>query len=195
MTPHPPSTFKRALLPLTALLALAACGGGHKSSPPTADFSLAVSPASLSIPSGGGGYVTVTAYRLAGFTGPITVSLVGAPAGVFASGTIPTDASSLKLPIEVAPGIATQNLSSLSIDGVSGSLDHQVAFALTVAAALPPDNLSTESVQASGGRQTSAALDNQAFLGGPVRTITVKDAAGTTQVRPGFTPSGSPQNP
>ena len=177
------------------LLALAACGGGHKSSPPTADFSLVVSPSNLSVPSGGGGYVTVTANRLAGFTGPITVSLMGAPAGVFASGTIPTGATTLNFPIEVAPGIATQNLSSLSIDGVSGTLDHQVAFALTVAAALPPDNLSSDSVQAAGGRQTSAAVDNQAFLGGPVRTMTVKDTASTTQVRPGFTPSGSPQNP
>lgn len=172
------------------LLLLPSCHGGSGGSPPTQpDFALSATPASLSIPAGGGGFVTVTATRSNGFAEAIQVSLAGAPAGVAGSATLPAGSGSLQLSILVARSLAPQVLANLSLTGTSGSLARSTPFALTIAAALPAGSISPDSVQASGGPQQGGGLSNTAIAGEPVAASTTQ--AGGTAVRHGFKPSSS----
>jgi len=187
----------RFVVSAPALLLLLACsgGGGKSDSPPPpaiADFSLQVSPASLQIPSGGSGFVTVTLSRLNGFTSAVTLSGAGFPSGVVATGTIATGASSLQLPVSVALGVTASSYSGLSIRGQSGTLTHDAPFGLTVAPALAASHLRDDLVQAAGGRQTGGTLDNHAVVRESVPAQQIKDANDSTRVRHGFLPSGSP---
>src|SRR5512133_427224 len=80
------------------LLPLLACFGGSRPAAPAGGaFVAQVSPGSLSIPAGRGGYLSVTTARnlphAPNLQGPLTLSLDQAPAGVTGSGTIPADRS------------------------------------------------------------------------------------------------------
>jgi len=106
--------------------------------PPPAqpDFSLAISPQSLSLTTGATGQaVQVTATALNGFTGTASVALSGLPTGVTAN------PASLSL----APGVAQSTTvtaansaptgnANVVFTATSGSLTHSVTLALTVAA-------------------------------------------------------------
>lgn len=182
------------ILPGATLLLQVACGGGSKAETPpaTPDFSLQVTPGSLQVPAGGSGYVTVTLSRLNGFTSAVTLTGSGFPAGVVASGTLASGVSTVQLPVAVAPGVTLASYTGLSIRGQAGSLSHDAAFGLTVAAALPASHLRDDLVQAPGGKQVGGTLENHAVAGGGVRPQLSKDANDTTRVRQGFLPSGSP---
>ncbi len=182
-----------------ALLLLVACGGGGggRTDPPpaAADFSLQLSPASLQIPAGGSGFVTVTLSRLNGFTSAVTLSGAGFPAGVVTSGTIPAGSSSLQLPVSVAPGVNALSYSGLNIRGQADTLAHEAAFGLTVAPPLAASQLREDLVQAAGGRQTGGTLENHGVAREALPARQVQDASDTTRVRHGFLPSGSPTQP
>ena len=184
---------------LILLATLSACGGGGGSTtpPPTATptFTLTVSPASLQIPAGGSGFVTVTASRLNGFQGAITVTGVGFPAGTTASGSMASNVGTLQLPIVVGAGVAPTTLGNLQIEGRSGSLTQTASFSLTVKAALPPNQISVDLTQAPGAFQQVGSLGNQVVVAEPFRATTATSPSGTTQIRHGFLPSGSPLNP
>jgi hypothetical protein len=104
--------------------------------PPAADFTLTLTPQSLTVSPGSGQTVQVTATALNGFTGTTTVMLSGLPAGVTSSPN----------PITLAPG-ATQTVTltaantaaaatgNVVFTGTSGSLTHTAILALKVAAA------------------------------------------------------------
>lgn len=151
-----------------------------------------MSPASLQIPAGGSGFVTVTLSRLNGFAAPVALSGAGLPAGVVASGTIPSGSSTLQLPVAVDSGVAVTSYTGISLQGLSGNLTHSASLALTVAPALPASHLRDDLVQASGGRQTGGTLENHAVAREGMAVQAIKDASGTTGVRHGFLPSGSP---
>ncbi len=192
--PHP---IRLALLGLVLAVALACGGGGGSSANPvppaaTADFTLSLSPASVQIPSGGSAFVTVTLSRLNGFASPVTLTGVGFPSGVVAAGTLASDASSIQLPIAVAPGVAATAYSGLSIRGQLGALIHDAAFGLAVSPALSAGVVRDDLVQAPGGRQAGGTIENQAVVRELVRSQTIKDANDTIRVRQGFLPSGSP---
>jgi hypothetical protein len=103
--------------------------------PTQPDFSLAVSPAALSLTAGGAGQpVQLTATSLNGFTGTVSVALSGLPAGVTASPTtlslIPGTPQSVTL---TAAKSAQPGSASVTFTGTSGSLSHTAALALTLA--------------------------------------------------------------
>lgn len=186
--------------PVSLGLALAlslACGGGGGggATPPPAPptFDLQVSPASLQVPAGGSGYVTVSVSRLNGFRGDVEVAATGWPTGSSATVLVPAGATSATLPIVVAEGVSPATFPTLQLVGQGSGVTRAVGFALTVAAPLPPPPLREDAVQAGGGRQAAGALMNQALVQEPLRAATA--TAGTTQVRHGFLPSGSPAKP
>lgn len=193
-----PSVCRRPVwvLPVTVLLPLLlACGGGKSSPPPSvADFSLRVTPASVSVPAGGSAFVTVTLTRLNGFDAPVTLSGTGFPSGVVASGIIPAGSTTLQLPVAVDPAVAAKAYSGLAIRGRWGLLVRDAAFDLTVALALPPSHLRVDGVQAAGVRQAGGTFVNVGVGQEPLPATTVKDANDTIRVRHGFDPTGTPAN-
>ena len=105
--------------------------------PAQADFSLAVTPASLSLTVGAAGQpVQLTATALNGFSGTASVALSGLPAGVTAN---PASLSlTLGTPQSVtltAGNSAQPGSASVVFTGTSGSLSHTATLALTVTAA------------------------------------------------------------
>jgi hypothetical protein len=103
--------------------------------PAQADFSLAVSPQSLSLTIGAAGQaVQLTATGLNGFTGATAVALSGLPAGVTANpasvSLTPGTPQSITL---TAGNNAPAGSANVIFTGTSGSLTHTATLALTVA--------------------------------------------------------------
>jgi hypothetical protein len=149
---------------------------------PAPNFTLSASPSSVSVVQGGTGSSTVTVTPSGGFTGSVSLSASGLPAGVTASfGTNPTTGSSGIT--FTASGTATTGTSSVTITGVSGSLSHTTSISLTVSATATPNfslsaspssltvkqgtaGSSTISVTPSGGFTGSVTLSNSALPSG-----------------------------
>ena len=119
------------LLLVALLLTLAAHGG---SSP---DFTLSLNPTSLTIQQGSSGTTQLTITPQNGFTGTVSLSLVGAPIGVTLSptslsvrGTRPVTQS---LTVRVAGSVATGTY-NLQVRATSGSLTKTAGLSLTVTA-------------------------------------------------------------
>src|SRR5262249_41705518 len=107
------------------------CGG-------TPDFSLSASPASVTVTQGGSGSSTITVNPIGGFTGSVTLSASGLPAGVTASfGTNPAPSASV-LTLS-ASATATTGPASVTTTGTSGTLSHTTTISLAVNAPAQPD--------------------------------------------------------
>ncbi|HEY5029191.1 MAG TPA: hypothetical protein VIK39_12340 [Candidatus Angelobacter sp.] len=105
---------------------------------PSPNFTLSASPSSVSVVQGGTGSSTVSVTPSGGFTGSVSLSASGLPAGVTASfGTNPTTGSSGVT--FTASGTATTGTSSVTITGVSGALTHTTSISLTVSATATPN--------------------------------------------------------
>jgi subtilase family serine protease len=132
----------------------------------TPDFSLAASPASLSVAQGSSGTSTISVTDLGGFTGSVTLSASGLPAGVTATfGTNPaTSTSVLTL---TASTTATTGAATVTITGTSGTLTHTTTVSLTV---------------------TAAAAPNFALSASPASVSVTQGATGTSTIT--VTPSG-----
>ena len=104
--------------------------------PAQADFSLAVSPQSLSLIIGGVGQaVQLTATALNGFTGTTAVALSGLPAGVTANPASVSLTPGTPQSITLTAGNSAQaGSANVVFTGTSGSLTHTATLALTVAA-------------------------------------------------------------
>ena len=120
-------------------LALASCGGTHSTTPPppTPDFSLSVTPASLTLVAGSPGTaVSVLATAVNSFSGAVNVTIAGLPAGVTANPATltvaPGTAQNTTLSAALTAAAAT---ATLTFTGASGSLAHAASLALTVQAA------------------------------------------------------------
>jgi hypothetical protein len=103
---------------------------------PSPDFSLAITPQSLSLTPGAAGLpVQVSATALNGFTGSVSVALSGLPANVTAApaslSLTPGTPQSVTL---TAANSAQLGSASVVFTGTSGSLSHTAPLALTVAA-------------------------------------------------------------
>ncbi len=104
--------------------------------PPTQpDFSLAVSPAALSLTAGGAGQpVQLTATSLNGFTGTVSVALSGLPAGVTANpATLSLTPGTPQSVTLTAAKSAQPGSASVVFTATSGSLSHTATLALTLA--------------------------------------------------------------
>ncbi len=104
------------------------------SAPPSPDFSLVLSPTSLSLASGGAGApVSVTANAMGSFSGTVAVAITGLPAGVTANPASlslkPGTAQSTTL---TAAATAAAGMANLTFTGTSGSLSHAATLALTI---------------------------------------------------------------
>jgi hypothetical protein len=100
---------------------------------PPPSFTLAASPASLSIAQGASGTSTVTLTGKNGFSGSVALTASGLPSGVTASFSVnpTTGASVLTL---TASSTATVGAATVTITGTSGSLTATTTVALTVTA-------------------------------------------------------------
>lgn len=122
---------------LALSLLLLSCGG---SSTPklTADFSLTVSPALLSLNAGAtSSAVTITSSALNSFTGSIAVSISGLSSGVSASQSTftlsPTSAQTSSASVTFTAPITTASAApTITFTGTSGSLTHTATLALTI---------------------------------------------------------------
>lgn len=133
------------------------------------DFSLTDSPSSLTVTQGTSGTSTVTVHPAGGFTGSVTLSASGLPAGVTATfGTNPTTATSVVT--FTASSTATTGTSTVTITGTSGALTHTTTVSLTITAPAQPDfSLSASPASVSVVQGNTATS-----------TITVADAGGFT---------------
>jgi subtilase family serine protease len=97
----------------------------------TPSFTIAASPASLSVTQGASGTSTITVTDKNGFTGSVTLAASGLPSGVTAAfGTNPTTGTSVLT--LTASATATTGTATVTITGTSGSLTATTTIALTV---------------------------------------------------------------
>jgi len=130
-------------------------------------FTLAPSPATLSITQGKTATDTITVTDVGGFTGSVTLAATGLPSGVtVAYGTNPTTSTSVLT--FTASATATTGTSTVTITGTSGSTTATTTIALTVS---PSSSFSlAASPTALSVTQGKTATD----------TITVTDVGGFT---------------
>ena len=131
---------------LAAVLLLSACGGGGSSSsppPPPPDFSLAFEQASVNLqPQGVSQGQAISATPSNGFTGTISLTVSGLPAGVtMTPGSLPAlvitgSGTGTSFQLAASP-TATVGTSTITVTGTSGSISHSKTFSLEVAAAAP----------------------------------------------------------
>ena len=129
------------------LIPLSGCGGSSSSGSsavknvPPADFSLAVSPSSVSVTGGAAGQpVSVTATPANGFAAQVAITLSGLPSGVTANPTtlnlVVGAAQAFTLNAGSGTGAST---ATITITGTSGTLTHSATVPLTVQVkATPP---------------------------------------------------------
>lgn len=108
---------------------------------PVSDFAVFVNPTSATISAGASGTFNVGGTPLTGFTGTVTFTASGLPAGVTASFS-PTvmssnGASSTTLTLAAASG-ASASTSTVVVTGHAGSVTATASIALTVAVSGPP---------------------------------------------------------
>jgi hypothetical protein len=117
----------------------------------TPNFSLSASPSSLTVKQGTAGSSTITETPSGGFTGSVTLSASGLPAGVTASfGTNPTTSTSVLT--FTASSTATVGTSTITVTGVSGTLTHTTSISLTISSSATSSNLIV-----NGGFETGSA--------------------------------------
>jgi len=101
-------------------------------------FTLTAAPAALSVAAGQTGSTAIAIARSAGFTGAVTLSLDGPPAGIVGTFTSsPTTAASASLAISVASTVAAGNYTLTARGAASGAADRVITITLTVTTALP----------------------------------------------------------
>src|SRR5262249_45046781 len=146
--------------------------------PPADDFSLAASPASLSVQQGSSGTSTISTAVTNGAPQGIALSASGAPAGTTVSFT-PASVNagdSSTMTVNVA-GMATGTY-TLTVTGTGSSATHSTAVDLTVTAPPPPDFSMAASpsslsvVQGSNGTSTI----NTAVTNGPAQTVSLSSS-------------------
>ena len=129
---------------------------------PPPDYSLSASPASSSVVQGAGTSYTVTITRVNGFTGAVTFSVAGLPAG--AAGTFspnPSSTTSSALSVTTATTTPTGTY-PLTITGASGALSHTASVSLVVTAPAAGNfslALSPTSVTAKAGTPASYTVN------------------------------------
>ncbi len=99
---------------ISLLTVLTGCGGGG-SSKPTADFTLAIAPSSVTVTPGGAAQtITVTASPVNGFTGNVSVAVGALPSGVTAT----------PMTLSIAPGGLQQISVTASPAAAAGSASY-----------------------------------------------------------------------
>jgi hypothetical protein len=156
---------------------------------PAPDFSISVSPSTITAAPGGAANFIVSSSGTNGFTGPVTIAISGLPAGAttFPASpfSIPAGSSqNVSLPI---PSSAPTGNYTVVMNGTSGALAHSATLALTVS--LAPDfsiGLSPSAVAANAGTFNttfSVAITGQNGFTNPV-TVTLSGLPNGTTTTP-----------
>ncbi|GAA1353712.1 M28 family peptidase [Saccharothrix algeriensis] len=159
---------------------------------PAADFSLAVSPASGTIPAGGSGTFTVNTTTTSGSPQNVALSATGLPSGVtvtFNPATVQSGSSSVAT-VSVSPS-AAGGTSSISVRG-TGSVARTATYALTVTADAPDNDFSLALSPASGsiGVGTSGAFTvNTTTTSGSPQNVTLSATGLPSGVTVTFSPA------
>ena len=176
-----------------ATLGLTACGGGKTDPPsgPSASITVTANPASLSVEQGAGGTVVITLVRGGGYTGTVTATVEGLPAGITVtfnpaslSGSATSTTATVAVAVAVAPGTynATIRASGSGVGDATGS------YSITVTAR-PDFSLSATPAALSipaGLSATSLVTITRNNFTAPVTMTLDNPPAGITAV---FTPA------
>lgn len=117
--------------------------------PPTPDFSIAASPASLTIQQGSSDTSVITITSINGFDQPVQLTVSGAPSGV----TTTLDPEDVELDVGVVRystltvsvnTTATLGSYTLTVTGTNGTLTHSVYISLEITALPPPEQVSAK---------------------------------------------------
>ena len=129
-------SFRCRLAPVLLAAALQSCGGGGPAAPPTPfpDFTVAVSPGSLTAIEGStSDAATVSVTALHGFTGSVAVAVSGLPAGATtnpASPLVVSASSPQQFTVATSEATPTGTV-TLALHATSGSLAHDASVSLT----------------------------------------------------------------
>jgi hypothetical protein len=124
---------------------------------PKPDFRLTFSPRNPAVPVGGTVPVTVTARRIDGFNGPVTVSMQGLPAGVKATtAVIPAGQVSTTILLTASADAKLADAAAIQVAGKAGSIERTAAMDQLALLSLmpPPDihaNAETKEVEVEAG--------------------------------------------
>jgi glucose/arabinose dehydrogenase/PKD repeat protein len=106
---------------------------------PSGDFSIAGTPSTQTVARGGSASYTASITALDGFTGTVSFSVTGLPAGATPTFTPATVSGAGSSTLTIATSAATATGSyPLTIRGTSGSLVHDASVTMTVTAPPPP---------------------------------------------------------
>ncbi len=143
----------------------------------SADFSLSATPSSQSVVQGASTSYTVNITRTGGFTGGVTFSISGLPAGAAGSfSPNPSTGASSALSVTPSPTTPTGSF-ALTITGVNGSLTHATSATLVITPLAAPDfslsaTPSSQSVvQGAGTSYTVNITRTGGFTGGVTFSI------------------------
>ncbi len=120
---------------LLSVISLCGCGGGGNGGggggggQNVGDFSLAVNPASISVPAGGSATVSVSATSRNGFSSQVSVQVSGLPIGVTASPTSFSVTPGTAQQVTLSAGFGAGTVSATAtFAGTSGSLSHRASL-------------------------------------------------------------------
>src|SRR5437879_3957859 len=129
--------------------------------PANPDFALSAAPASRTVTQGGSTTYTVNISRLGGFTGSVTLSVSGLPAGASASFNPNPATGSATMTVTTTATTSTGSFSA-TITGTSGTLSHTTSVSLVVNAAAVPDfsrSLPSPPTRRSSDRSTTYTVN------------------------------------
>ncbi len=157
---------------LLLLLLLISCGGSSpkSTSTPEADFSLSTTPSTITLnPGGPSQQLSITATSMNSFTGTITLTIAGLPAGVTAqpSALILTPGAAQNITFTAA-SLAAAVTATLTLTGTSGNLTHSTTVSATVTP--PPDfslSVSPASLTLAGGSNSQVSV-----MANPINSFT-----------------------
>jgi hypothetical protein len=163
---------------------------------PVGNYTLSVSPSSLSIVQGASGTSTIAVTAQNGFNGNVSLSASGLPSGVTASFS-PNAATATSTVTLTASNTATAGTATVTITGTSGSLTNTTAIALTVILA-PAPNFSLSAspssltiTQGASGTSTIAVAPQNGFNGNVSLSASGLPSGVTALFNPGSTTSTS----
>ncbi len=179
------------LVAIFGIATLIGCGGSGSTPPPptpVADFTLSVSPTSLFVPIGvGSSSSQISVQAINGFNQAVSASLSGLPAGVTTAPASPFNVSpgTNQSVVFSAASTVTPSVSSITVQGVAGTLSHNGTLSLSVAAAVyayvaaaAPNDIYGFAVDANTGALTAAPGSPFSLPNGPIDFVAAPETGG-----------------
>jgi len=167
--PYAQSTDNQTSPPLNQVIMNARAQLGREIDGGTADFTMAASPSSVTMPSGGTGTSTLTVSPTNGFTGTVTLTTSAPPSGASISVSPTTITNSGTATLTLNAGTAAAGTYAVTVTGTSGSLTHQTSVAWSISAApdftIAASPASVSTTQGSSGSSTVTVSSLNGFTG------------------------------